>query len=86
MLPHINELYLRAPAGRAAPTAPGLTSRELEILKWIKEGKSSWDIGRLLSISERTVKFHVSNLFTKLDVSSRAQAVARAVRLGLLEL
>lgn len=86
VFPHINELYLRAPAGRAAPTAPGLTSRELEILKWVKEGKSSWDIGMLLSISERTVKFHVANLFAKLDVSNRAQAVARAARLGLLEL
>ena len=86
VFPHINELYLRTPAGRAAPTAPGLTSRELEILKWVKEGKSSWDIGMLLSISERTVKFHVANLFAKLDVSNRAQAVARAARLGLLEL
>jgi len=86
VLHHINELYLRTPAGRATPAAPGLTSRELEILRWIKEGKSSWDIGMLLSISERTVKFHLTNLFAKLDVSNRAQAVARAMRLGLLEL
>ena len=86
VLPHMHELYLRTSFERDTPAVPRLTSREHEILKWVKEGKSSWAIGMLFSISERTVKFHLSNLFTKLDVSNRTQAVARAVRLGLLEL
>ena len=59
-------------------TSP-LTSREIETLKWAREGKSAWEIGRIMGISERTVKFHFSNIYTKLDVVNRAQAVALGV-------
>jgi|GEM_PF-546970 len=61
-----------------------LTDRELEILGLIADGLSNADIGGQLYISEGTVKKHVFNLYQKLDVKRRAQAIARARELGLL--
>ncbi|HJT97571.1 MAG TPA: LuxR family transcriptional regulator [Rhodanobacteraceae bacterium] len=63
-----------------------LTARELECLRWAAEGKTGWEIGRLLSISERTVVFHLENAARKLHVFGRRQAVARAIALQLLTL
>jgi DNA-binding CsgD family transcriptional regulator len=63
-----------------------LSSREKEILDWLKQGKSSWEISVILGISERTVNFHVNNVMRKLDTSKRQQAVAVAVRLGLIDI
>ena len=59
-----------------------LTSRELEILHWITEGKTNPEIGIILNISPRTVQKHVENLFRKLNVSSRTGAAMRAIELG----
>jgi len=61
-----------------------LTARELECLRWAAEGKTGWEIGRLLGISERTVVFHVENAARKLGVFGRRQAVARAIALQLM--
>ena len=61
-----------------------LTTREREVLKWACVGKTSWEIGRILCIKERTVKFHLNNTFNKLEVVNRPQAVAKAVDLGLI--
>jgi len=61
-----------------------LTDREGEVLLWLKEGKNSWDIGRILAISERTVNFHVQNIKRKVRAVNRAQAVAVAMETGLL--
>lgn len=63
---------------------PELTSREKECLLWVAEGKSSWDTGMILGISERTVLFHLHNAAGKLNVSTRSQAVARAVAQGYI--
>lgn len=63
---------------------PDLTAREREILLRILEGKSNWVIARLMNISENTVKFHLKNVYRKLDVSSRVVAATRANALGLL--
>ncbi|MBR8642533.1 response regulator transcription factor [Streptomyces tuirus] len=62
----------------------GLTGREAEILGKLAEGRSSADIAALLSLSKRTVGFHISNILAKLGASSRAQAVAYAYQSGLL--
>ncbi len=62
----------------------GITPREREVLGWLKQGKSSWEISVILDISESTVYFHVSNIMKKLGASNRPQAVAIASRLGLL--
>lgn len=61
-----------------------LTGKERDVIKWVVEGKTSWEIGRILSTSERTVKFHLKNVYSKLNVSNRAQAVAVVNRLRLL--
>lgn len=56
----------------------GISERELEVLQLISEGLSNLEIGEKLFISESTIKTHVSNLFVKLDVKRRTQAVTRA--------
>ena len=61
-----------------------LTEREKETLLWAAEGKSAEEIGRILSIAERTVVFHLQNATNKLGVTNRRQAVARAVSLGVI--
>ena len=61
-----------------------LTSRELEVLRLLSEGKSNKAVGALLSIAEVTVKSHVRAVFAKLNVLSRTEAVAVANRTGLL--
>jgi DNA-binding CsgD family transcriptional regulator len=59
-----------------------LTPRELQVLAAIGDGLSNKAIARRLSISQHTVKFHIESLFRKLDVRTRAEAVARAIELG----
>lgn len=61
-----------------------LTDRELEIMHWVREGKSNQEIGAILSISQLTVKNHVQNILKKLKVQNRAQAVSHAIALRLI--
>jgi len=63
---------------------PVLSVRETEILKWLKEGKSSHDIGQLLDISINTVNFHLKNIYKKMNVVNRTQAVSEALRMGII--
>jgi DNA-binding CsgD family transcriptional regulator len=62
-----------------------ISQREKEILDWLKQGKSSWDISVILGISERTVNYHVYNIMQKLGATNRPQAIAVATRLGLID-
>ena len=71
------------PAG-ASVLADPLSKRELELLELLAEGLSNQDIAERLFLSPLTVKVHVRNIYSKLDVSSRTQAVARARMLGIL--
>lgn len=61
-----------------------LTAREREILRWTSEGKTAEIIGTILSISTRTVNFHISNVLTKLVSVNKVQAVAKARTFGLM--
>lgn len=61
-----------------------LSERELEILKDIKSGLSNKAIANKLRLSTRTIEVHVSHIFQKLAVSSRTQAVMKAIKLGIL--
>jgi DNA-binding CsgD family transcriptional regulator len=61
-----------------------LSPRELTVLRWMKEGKTNWEIARILGLSERTIRFHIGSIFEKLDVTSRTQAVVRALGAGLI--
>ena len=82
-------VYAQAAAQRLlSPAAdgerPSLTPRELEALHWTKAGKTAWEMGAILGISERTAVLHVNNAMKKLDCSSKHQAVLKALRLGLI--
>jgi DNA-binding CsgD family transcriptional regulator len=74
---------LRCLTDRPAPVA-GLTAREVEVLQLVATGLSNRDIAGALVLSEKTVARHVSNIFTKLEVSSRAAATAYAFSHGLV--
>jgi DNA-binding CsgD family transcriptional regulator len=62
-----------------------LSERELEVLGWLKHGKSSWEISVILEISARTVNYHVNNIIQKLGVMNRLQAFSEAVHRGLID-
>jgi DNA-binding CsgD family transcriptional regulator len=66
------------------PERPNLTPRELDALRWTLEGKTAWEVGVVLGISERTVVFHVTNAMHKLNCVNKQQAALKALRLGLI--
>jgi DNA-binding NarL/FixJ family response regulator len=69
--------------GRTAGPFPGLTDRERQILDLIAAGRSNTEIARRLVLSDKTVRNVVSNIFMKLQVADRAQAIVRAREAGL---
>jgi DNA-binding CsgD family transcriptional regulator/tetratricopeptide (TPR) repeat protein len=73
-----------APATADAAETGGLSAREREVLCLVASGKTNKEIGRALFVSERTVDRHVSNIFLKLEVPTRAAATAWAYRNGLV--
>ena len=79
-----------AQAGNTVPDAlvvfEPLTSRERDVLEWLALGLSNRAIAKRLGISEHTVKFHITSIYGKLGVSSRAEAVRGAARQGLITL
>lgn len=88
VIPHFHQvlcLLLDKEDRKDHPVRP-LSSREKEVLYWLKEGKSSWEVSVILGTSERTINFHVYNIMQKLEVTNRAQAVAVGARLGLITL
>ncbi|RTL52462.1 MAG: transcriptional regulator EpsA [Rhodocyclaceae bacterium] len=66
----------------AFPGRSGLTARECEILKWVGNGKTNYEIGMILDISAFTVKNHLQRIFRKLDVINRAQAISKIQEIG----
>jgi DNA-binding NarL/FixJ family response regulator len=73
-----------APVPTQSDESPGLTRRELEILKHVAEGNSNAQVARMLWVTEQTVKFHLSNIYRKLDVANRTEASRWAQLHGLL--
>ena len=83
--------YLHLALNRTLKMAPAksydkLTSREIEILKWISCGKTDWDTSLILNISLETVKQSIKNIKSKLDVVLRRQAVAVALERGFIDI
>jgi two-component system, NarL family, nitrate/nitrite response regulator NarL len=86
-------LLVRSPRGAARDgfrpavddTPPLLTPREAEVLTLVGQGMSNKEVARALAISVHTVKFHLEALFAKLDATSRAEAVAKGLRDGIIE-
>lgn len=82
---HAQEAALRImmPAS-GDPAVPSLTPREIESLRWTMDGKTAWEVGNILGISERTAVLHVNNAMHKLGCINKHQAVLKALRLGLI--
>jgi transcriptional regulator EpsA len=100
LLPHMHSTWLRVLATERDMSGPQavvmvaprgdkvrsiITDRESQILFWVREGKSNQQIGDQLSISVLTVKNHVQKILRKLGAANRAQAVAKAMTLNLLD-
>jgi DNA-binding CsgD family transcriptional regulator len=83
-------VYAQEAAGRVLLPAPRdaekpvLTPREVEALRWTFEGKTAWEVGKILGIAERTAVFHVNNAMHKLGCITKHQAAIRAERMGIL--
>lgn len=75
---------LSATGNRASKRSKQLSPRQAEILRWIAAGKTNWEIGQILSISERTVEHQALAAAHRLNAVTRAQAVAEAIRARLI--
>jgi two-component system, NarL family, response regulator YdfI len=82
----LDALAMASPPPRTLPTPSqqALTPREIEVLTMLAEGLGNKAIARRLQISEHTVKFHISSIFSKLNASSRTEAVTVGARQGLI--
>lgn len=81
---HMHDNVMRSGVLHKALQRPALSARELQILQWVAAGKSQQDIGDILSISHRTVEVHLRSGRQKLCALTTAQAVGRAIGLGLI--
>jgi transcriptional regulator EpsA len=91
IVPFVHAAWMRVQSGALGRSASAhtesrslLTSREIEILRWLYHGKSNVEIGLILVISPLTVKNHVQKILRKLDVLNRTQAVGKALALRIL--
>jgi DNA-binding NarL/FixJ family response regulator len=84
-LPGRAAMPLPAPMPVPDDDSPGLTRRELEILRLVADGHSNAQLARMLWVTEQTVKFHLSNIYRKLDVANRTEASRWAQVHGLLD-
>ena len=97
LLPHLHLALLRVAGAEAGAGAGGmsaplaasmqrpLSTRELEILAWVREGKSNFEVGVILGLSPVTVKNHLQRIYRALGVSNRTHALARCISLRLLD-
>jgi DNA-binding CsgD family transcriptional regulator len=69
---------------KLAVELPKLTKREMDVLSWTAQGKTAWEVSVILTMSEKTVNFHLANVMRKLQVNSKHQAVLRCVAAGVL--
>lgn len=83
LAPHVHQALARTFERPPRAHTP-LSEREKEVLVWMKEGKTNWEISLILRISERTVKFHVQNIARKLNAVNKAHAIAIAFDSGLV--
>ncbi|MBR9651767.1 LuxR family transcriptional regulator [Thalassovita aquimarina] len=81
---HMHDNVMKSGLLPKALAIPALSTREKEILQWVAAGKSQQDIGDILSISHRTVEVHIRSSREKLGALTTAQAVGRAITLGMI--
>lgn len=86
LAPHLQLAFSRAfRRDRSAPAPVALSPREREVMRWLCEGKSSWETSVIVGVSERTVNFHVYNVLRRLGAANRPQALAMLARSGALD-
>jgi DNA-binding NarL/FixJ family response regulator len=83
LLNYFKELSTKPALSEAGTPFPELTNRELEILRLIAQGHNNSEIAQKLFLSPKTVRNHITNIFSKLQVADRAQAIVRAREAGL---
>lgn len=81
---HMHDNVIASDLSMAALNRPILSTRERETLQWVADGKSQQDIGDILGISHRTVEVHLRSIRTKLAALTTAQAIGRAIGLGII--
>lgn len=90
LAPHLHETLTRVMfeerrlSARVVRSDCSVTDREAEILRWIRDGKTNYDIARIIEVSPYTVKNHIQKILRKMGVENRSHAVARAISLGIL--
>jgi DNA-binding CsgD family transcriptional regulator len=80
---HAYDVYDSMKRNEMAPVRT-LTKRELEVIRWTAQGKTSAEIGQILSLSDHTVNAYMNNAIKKLDCVNRTQLVAKAIRSKLI--
>jgi DNA-binding NarL/FixJ family response regulator len=83
LMNYFKELSATPPASGAGTPFPELTEREVEVLRLIAQGLNNQEIAQKLFLSPKTVRNHITNIFSKLQVADRAQAIVRAREAGL---
>ena len=89
LAPHLHVALMRITAAQQATTQNPpvqLGERQIEILRWLHCGKTNPEIAQLLGTTERNVKYHLGEIFQKLNVFNRTQAVAKALALGVIDI
>jgi DNA-binding CsgD family transcriptional regulator len=86
LVPHLSVALKRLCPIKIDGRIPALTQRELEVLKWLKEGKTTWETSSILNKSERVIKFHIDNILGKLNAMNKTHAVAIAMENNIISL
>ena len=84
MANYAHENIIRLYSDQPLQDTPSLTPREVEILTWMSRGKSRWEAGVILGISEDTVRVHLEKARYKLGASNTTHAISLAIKFGLL--
>ncbi|MBE0365398.1 LuxR family transcriptional regulator [Pseudoalteromonas ulvae UL12] len=79
---YMYDAFKRSKKGKANEIK--FTKREIECLKWATEGKTSWEISQILTITDRTVNYHIANCIRKTNSTNRQQAIAKFCAMGFV--
>lgn len=84
LVPHLHLSLQRCAAAAAPAPVPHLSEVQHEILRYLRLGKTNWEIARIMGLSDRNAKYHVEEIIRKLSVMNRTEAAVKATALGLV--